>query len=486
MESDFVDLTLILKEFLSLVCASAMRQGTHQLHESAIRENSFNSYISCTTSRTANMSERLRITSGVSQLDRILGGLFIGDNVVWHDDSGSLASVFCLNFIQASQIQSKPLIYVSFDRSPKNLLEKLGPLADNPNLTILDCFTCGKGAKSSIFLKFYEESDAEFPCRIIRVEEPRRTEEVMDVLYGVHGTMKGDVRFVFESITGMQEVWGGEESILNFYSHSCPRLYELNTVAYWIMEKKAHSPRLRANISQIAQVVIELGIKRGTTSLTVLKAEKRDMDNLHKPHSYWAKDLTVTFDEEKRTTGGIDLGLRLKELRTRRGLSQTELSKLVGVTPSTISQIESNLIYPSLPALLKMAEVLSVDVSAFFQERTEVKKRIIFPSSEAVEIKIPELPEGNVFARLLTPIDFDPKAQPYLIEIPPGKSISAHFFIHKGEEIGYVLSGKLQIKLEKAAYNLRSGDVIYLTSEMPSQWKNPGPNTAKLLWIKIK
>ena len=89
------------------------------------------------------MTERLRISSGVSQLDRMLGGLFIGDNVVWHDDAGSLASVFCLNFIQASLAQSKPFIYVSFDRSPKNLLDKLGPPAENNYLTILDCFTYG-------------------------------------------------------------------------------------------------------------------------------------------------------------------------------------------------------------------------------------------------------------------------------------------------------------------------------------------------------
>jgi transcriptional regulator with XRE-family HTH domain len=432
------------------------------------------------------MAERLRVTSGVSQLDRILGGLFIGDNVVWHDDSGSLASVFCLNFLQASQLENKPIIYVTFDRSPRNLLEKLGPLAEDPSLTIMDCFTCGKGSKSPIFTKFYDEPEYPWPCNIVKVEEPRNMGQFMDVLYGLHGTMKGDVRLVFESVTGMQEVWGGEDNLLNFYSHSCPRLYELNTIAYWIMEKRAHSPRLRAHISQVAQVVISLDIKRGTTSLTIIKAEKRQFDNLHRPHNYWVKDLTITFDEEKRTTGGVDLGLRLKELRTKRGLSQTELAKLVGVTPSTISQVESNLIYPSLPALLKMAEVLAIDVSSFFHETSEVKKRLVFPGSEAAEVKFSELPEGSISARLLTPIDFDPKAEPYLIEIPSNRSISPHFFIHKGEEIGYLLSGKLHVKVEKAAYTLRSGDVIYLTSEMPTEWKNPGPGTARLLWIKIK
>jgi len=432
------------------------------------------------------MSERIRVSSGVSQLDRLLGGLFIGDNVIWHDDSGSLASVFCLSFIQASQSLQKPIIYTTFDRSPRNLLGKLGPLAQDPLMTIVDCFTCGKGAGSPIFMKFYEEPDNHWPCSIVKVDEPKSVEHFMEVLYNLQGAMKGDVRLVFESVTGMQEVWGGEDHFLNFYSHSCPRLYELNTIAYWVMEKKAHSPRLRAHISQIAQVVVNLEIKRGNSSLTVIKAENRTLENLHQSHNYWVKDLTITFDEEKRTARGVDLGLRLKELRTKRGLSQTELAKLVGVTPSTISQVESNLIYPSLPALLKMAEVLAIDVSSFFQETSDVKKRLVFPGAEAMEVRFSEVPEGSLAARLLTPVDFDAKAEPYLIEIQPNKSLSSHFFIHKGEEIGYLLSGKLQVKLEKAAYTLRAGDVVYLTSEMPTEWKNPGPSVAKLLWIKIK
>ena len=247
-------------------------------------------------------SERSRIASGVGELDRLLGGLYIGDNVVWHDDAGSLASVFCLNFIQASYAQGRPLIYVCFDRSPRNLMEKLGPLADSPLLTILDCFTFGKGAGSEVFLKFYEEEQSDFGCKIVLVENPRQVDDVTKAFYGVHGRLEGDVRFVFESLTGMQEQWGGEDHILNFYSHSCPRLYELRTIAYWILEKRAHTPRLRAQINQIAQVAIDLSVRRGKTSLTILKAEKRELDTLNKPYNYWAKDLTIAFDSDK---GGL-------------------------------------------------------------------------------------------------------------------------------------------------------------------------------------
>ena len=58
------------------------------------------------------------ISSGISQLDQILGGgVYIGDNVVWYDDVGSLAPVFYQNFIRISQEEGKSLIYLSFDRS---------------------------------------------------------------------------------------------------------------------------------------------------------------------------------------------------------------------------------------------------------------------------------------------------------------------------------------------------------------------------------
>jgi transcriptional regulator with XRE-family HTH domain/KaiC/GvpD/RAD55 family RecA-like ATPase len=432
------------------------------------------------------MAEKLRIASGVSKLDLLLGGLFIGDNVVWHDDAGSLASVFCLNFIQASEVQDRPIIYVSFDRSPRNLIEKLGPLADYDRLTILDCFTNGKGEGSEVFLRFYKDNESTYRCKVLPSDDPRRVDKVMDAFYGIHEKMTGDVRFVFESLTGMQELWGGEENLLKFYTHSCPRLYELNTIAYWILEKGAHSSRLKAQLNQIAQVAIDLSVKRGKTYLTILKAENRDQETMNKANFYWVRDLNIFFDSEKRTSVKIDLGMRLKELRTKRGLSQTELAKLVGVTPSTISQVESNLIYPSVPALLKMAEILSVDISSFFYDSAYISNRVIFTNSDSSKIKISGIPEDSVETRLLTPLDFNPKAEPYLIDIQPKKTLPSHFFIHKGEEVGYLLSGKLQLRMEKAVYTISAGDIVYLTSEIPSQWKNMGSSPARLLWIKVK
>ncbi|MGD8387634.1 MAG: helix-turn-helix domain-containing protein [Desulfobacteraceae bacterium] len=431
------------------------------------------------------MPPKGHISSGVSHLDLLLDGLHIGDNVVWHDDAGSLASVFCLNFIHTSLVQKKPLIYVTFDRSPKNLLDKLGSLGHDPLLTILDGFTHGKGAGSEVFLKFYKRPRRKKVCRIRLIENPRDPQAVMDSLYSEHSSLKADVRFVFESLTGMQEIWGGEDKVLGFYSHSCPRLYELNTIAYWILEKRAHSPRLRAQINQIAQVAIDMRVKRGTTYLTVLKAENRSLDTLNKPFRYWTKDLHVTFDPERGTTGRLDLGQRLKAFRNKRGLSQKELATLVGVTPSTISQVESNLIYPSLPALLKISDILTVNVSSFFQDTAREQNRVVFPGSDAADAVLDNLSEGTVRAKALTPIDSTSRTEAYLLELLPKQSLTGHFFLHKGEEMGYVLSGKLRFKTKTGVFTAGRGDLIHLTSEIPLQWNNVGKRSARILWIKI-
>jgi transcriptional regulator with XRE-family HTH domain len=428
--------------------------------------------------------KRIKASSGISDLDRLLGGLYVGDNVVWYDDAGSLAAPFCLNFIQRSQIERREVIYVSFDRSPKNLLEKLGALAQSEDLTILDCFTHGKGAGSAVFLKFYEKDAAHAPCRIVPVEAPQDMARFTETFYALVDHRRDDMRFVFESLTGVEELWGGEEQIAAFYAHWCPRLYELDTIAYWVMEKEAHSRRLRARINQIAQVAVTLSVKRGTTYLNILKAENRNTDHLNKAHPYWNNGLDVALKGDKKISRHIDLGTRLKALRKQKGLSQTELARRVGVTSSTISQVENNLIYPSLPALLKMADVLSVELSSLFEGSRKRITRIVFPLGDATETRFPDIPHGSMSAKRLLPVDFDTRAEPYAIEIPPGKTIP-HFFTHKGEEMGYLLSGSLHMDLDEEGYTVRAGDVVYLTTQTPSRWENPGPQPARILWIKI-
>lgn len=430
-------------------------------------------------------NRKKKVSSGIAGLNRMLNGLFIGDNVIWYDDAGSLASEFSMKFIKESQKQKRSIVYVSFDRSPRNLIEKLGSLAENQDLIILDCFTNGKGDKSEVFNKFYEKDGAQWPYKVIKVTQPESTQAVSESILGLHKTLTGDVRFVFESLTGMADLWEGEDHVLKFYSHTCPQLYELDTIAYWMIEKDAHSGKLKAHINQIAQVVIDLSIKQGKKRIKLLKAENRSPGSLGKFFDYTENGGDILLAGEKPRNIQSDIGSAVKNYRKLQGMSQKELSELVGVTSSNISQIESNLIFPSIPALYKLAEHLSVDVGSFFQEKGVLEK-IIFQESDGVKINLATSDKKNLDIIQLTPFDIKGKVDLFRISIFPGKKLSSHFFLFKGEEAGHVLSGEIDMVYKDQTYPLKPGDTIYLNTFSPSLWQNKKEETAVLLWMKIK
>ncbi len=404
--------------------------------------------------------KKKRVSSGISQLDKYLGDLFIGDNVLWYEDAGTFSSVFCLNFIKESLNQKKPLIYVTFDRSPKNVVSFLGPLAQNQNLTILDCFTNGKGDRSEVFKKFYEKDGALWPYQVIKVNDPTSPSHVGDAIYGLHSNFSGDVHFILDSLTGMQALWGGEEHVLNFYAKTCPRLYELDTIAYWLVEKSAHSNRLKANINKIAQVAIDLSVRRGKPALKILKAEKRNSKFLNEHHEYVCEKSDIVFEGPRQINGKFDLGAQIKNMRLMRGLSQKHLAHLTGVTPSTISQVEKNLIYPSIPALFRIAESLSVEVATFFRNYGLEKNTYVYPVDERTATSLGKISKSDADAKLLLPPDIEVPVETVFITIHPGKKLAGHFFAHKGQELGYLISGRLEMTIENQSYEIKPGDTV--------------------------
>lgn len=58
--------------------------------------------------------------------------------------------------------------------------------------------------------------------------------------------------------------------------------------------------------------------------------------------------------------------LRIKEIMTTKGISRDDLASGTGVSPTTISNISSEKNMPTIQLLLKIAEVLDVDVRELF------------------------------------------------------------------------------------------------------------------------
>ena len=420
----------------------------------------------------------------MDQLDALIGHLTPGDNVIWHDETGSQLRPFLLQFVESSVSLRVPILYVTFDIGPRDLLSQLGSMGAGSLLTILDCFTWGAGAGLESHLQFYYEDKSTYPGRIVRVDQPSYSGLVSETFWGAFESMHGQTRVVFDSLTGMQRLWKSDEALIEFYKDTCPKLYELDTVAYWIAKGDSPSQKIRSKLNDIAQIAIDLHVKRGKEFLIPVKTGKRGEHNLGMKQMYTLDDNDrLIFTQSIRQLGDIDIPRRIKEARVMRGLSQKELAKQIGVSASSISQAESGAILPSLHTLFKLARALSVEMGYFLHSKGPDAAAVVLLPDQSNEIDLPLLPPDQATVRNVTPLNDRYNAHILCLEIPPGACLNSHFISYKGEEIGVLLSGSLEFSIDGKEEHLSEGEVVYLTTAVPDNWQNKANVMAKLLWI---
>ena len=64
----------------------------------------------------------------------------------------------------------------------------------------------------------------------------------------------------------------------------------------------------------------------------------------------------------------MEIGVKIKQLRLQRGLTQEELAARTELTKGFISQLERDLTSPSIATLMDILAALGTDVAGFFRE----------------------------------------------------------------------------------------------------------------------
>lgn len=67
------------------------------------------------------------------------------------------------------------------------------------------------------------------------------------------------------------------------------------------------------------------------------------------------------------------LGVRIKELRKIRGLTQDQLSGIINIDPKHLSRIEVGRSFPSFDTLCRLANALHIELKDFFEFAHEAK-----------------------------------------------------------------------------------------------------------------
>lgn len=177
-------------------------------------------------------------------------------------------------------------------------------------------------------------------------------------------------------------------------------------------------------------------------------------------------------------TPKIDVGARLKALRTLRNLSQRDLAASSGVTNGMISMIEQNKHSPSVATLNRITDALGVSFGEFFAsgDASAAEPKIFFHPDDLTRLVDGKL-ELSVVAG-----DRRTKALQILYEVyHPGADTGPDMLSHPGEEGGVIISGEVEAFVGDKHQILRAGDAYYFESHVPHRFRNNGSSPAILV-----
>ncbi|WP_433850799.1 helix-turn-helix domain-containing protein [Brucella pseudogrignonensis] len=179
-----------------------------------------------------------------------------------------------------------------------------------------------------------------------------------------------------------------------------------------------------------------------------------------------------------------EVGAALFLARKSKGWTVRSLAKQSGLSIGMISQIERGLSFPSLKSLTMLASALNLDVANFL--RTPVTTRRRSNSIYVFRQKVRQKPNLTPTGLTKRDLYFDiPGINMFEIKLDVGGNSGHEFFLHKGENAGVVLSGRMQLWINNEPTLLESGDSFRFPATLPNRFNNPSITETHLIWLTI-
>lgn len=173
----------------------------------------------------------------------------------------------------------------------------------------------------------------------------------------------------------------------------------------------------------------------------------------------------------------VEIGNKIRQLRTQKGLTQEELADRCELSKGFISQLENDLTSPSIATLVDILQCLGTSLKEFFNDDDD--DQIVFRREDFFE-KIDSELHSKV--EWIIPNAQKNMMEPIRVTLEPDGSTYPDQ-PHEGEEFGYVLSGSITIVVGKRSIKAKKGEAFYYTPRSEHYIKANGKTGAVFLWI---
>ena len=177
-------------------------------------------------------------------------------------------------------------------------------------------------------------------------------------------------------------------------------------------------------------------------------------------------------------TDEIDVGQRLRELRSGHGLSIRALAEKSGLNVNTLSLIENQRTSPSVSTLQQLAQTLQVSISAFF-ETDQGTKQVVHQKDGAR----PRVSFTHGYMEDLGAGMSRFGAEPLIVTLAPDADSGKTPIVHTGREFVYCLEGRIAYNVDTETYLLEPGDSLLFEAYQPHHWKNLDDTPSRTLLV---
>ena len=173
------------------------------------------------------------------------------------------------------------------------------------------------------------------------------------------------------------------------------------------------------------------------------------------------------------------LGADLRALRKQRGVTLSALSERLGRSVGWLSQVERDLSELSISDLRKIAAALDVPLSMLFGHAAAPAEEDGYVVRAGARRQIGS-GEGGLFEELLSP-DLTDDFEMVHSTFAPG-SRAGEVIQRATQEVGFVISGQLDLWIEGRAFTVGPGDSFRIRGER-HEWINPYDTPAVTIWV---
>lgn len=176
----------------------------------------------------------------------------------------------------------------------------------------------------------------------------------------------------------------------------------------------------------------------------------------------------------------MNIGMKIKKLRSEKGITLKELSEKSELSIGFLSQLERGLTTIAVDSLEKLADILGVHLTYFFDYPHIRKDKVL----RSYEQEILDIEEGGFIKYSLSANLENKQLVPKLVEILPQKKEEEIIsYKHEGEEFVYVLEGILTVYIDGERYEVYPGDSVHMNSRITHNWANYTNKKVKLLTV---